>query len=141
MAITFRYRILDHAGTSKKPVVKVTLQGRNQTPVEVLGLLDSGADISVIPRGLAEFLALRLGAPTSSKGIGGEIRVRDARLNVQVRANRGHEVHQMVDVPCQVADDDGVPIIIGRRGFFDKFTVTIDERKGSIRLKRNNERS
>ena len=139
MAITFRYRTLDGANETKKPVVKLTLKGRSGTPIEVLGLLDSGAYVSVIPRGLADFLNLKRGSPTHSKGIGGEISVRDSHVNIQVRASRGHERHNLVCVPVQVASDDNVPIIVGRSGFFDKFTITFDEKRHSIRLKRNND--
>jgi len=140
MAITFRYRTLDGANATKKPVVKLTMKGRNRIPIEVLGLLDSGADVSVIPRGLADFLNLKMGSATQSKGIGGEISVTDSHVDLQVRGSRSHETHNLVGVPVQVASDDSVPIIVGRSGFFDKFTITFDEKRNKIRLKRNNER-
>ena len=140
MAITFRYKTLDGANETKKPVAKVTMKGRNGTPIEVLGLLDSGADVSVIPRGLADFLNLKMGQSSTSKGIGGQISVTDSHVDMQVRGSRSHELHNLGGVPVQVASDDSVPIIIGRSGFFNKFTITFDELNSKIRLKRNNER-
>jgi hypothetical protein len=44
-------------------------------PIRVYALIDSGADLSVIPKALAEFLDLDLsGKEETSFGIGGEIK-------------------------------------------------------------------
>jgi len=43
------------------------------------------------------------------------------------------------NVPVQVAENDLIPIIIGRAGFFDKFEITIDEKRQRVKLKKKNE--
>lgn len=134
--IKFNYKILPDKFTNgtKKPIVRVTLRGNNQTPLEVIGLLDSGADVSVIPKGLADYLNLKLGPKDISKGIGGEISIQNSSFQITVQQK--HEIYHFENVPVQVAEDDTMPIIIGRKGFFDKFIVIIDEAKEVVRLKR-----
>jgi len=137
MAISFKYSVLPDGFTNdtKKPIVKITLHGRNQTPITIIGLLDSGADISLIPKGLAEFLNFKIGKETTSKGINGDIKVRNSSVDMVIE--RPHEKHTLQNVPIQVAKDDNYPIIIGRAGFFNKFEILIDEENQKVKLKKN----
>jgi len=140
MSLNFKYKIVegDYSNDLKKPTIKITLQGNNATPIDVIALLDSGADVSVIPKGLADYLNLELGDKTTSKGIGGEISVWNSLMNVEV--GKPHENYLLKNIKVQVAEDDNMPIILGRAGFFNKFVITIDEEKQKVQLKRNNER-
>jgi len=139
MTLSFKYGILPDKFTNdtKKPVIKITLHGRNQMPIDVIALVDSGADVSLIPKGLADYLNLRKGKKEISKGIGGEIGIWNSSINITVRG--GHERHLLKNIPIQIAEDDNFPIIIGRSGFFEKFKVTIDEKNKRLNLKRNQE--
>ena len=136
MVISFKYKVLpdEFSNGAKKPIIKITLKGNNQIPIDVIGLLDSGADVSVIPKGLAEFLNLKFGNKEISKGIGGEINVWNSHFNIIVQQN--HETYKFKNVPVQISEDDTMPIIIGRHGFFDKFEIRIDEARESVKLKR-----
>ena len=51
MTISFKYKINSYKkGTKvKTPSIPITFFGNNSTPIEVICLLDSGADVSVIP--------------------------------------------------------------------------------------------
>ena len=133
MSLNFKYKILegDYSNDLKKPTIKITLQGNNVTPIDVMALLDSGADVSVIPKGLADYLNLELKDKTTSKGIGGEIVVWTSSMNIEVGELR--EKHILRNIPVQVAEDDGMPIILGRAGFFKEFIITINERKQKIK--------
>jgi len=135
MAIKFKYRILSEKICSqrKKPNIKVTLRGRSRMPIAVHGLLDSGADITVIPKGLAEFLDLKFGKKDVSRGIGGKIIVWKSYVTMMVR--NAHEKYTLRNVPVQITDTDSIPLIIGRAGFFEKFEIIIDEAKEVIKLK------
>ena len=139
MAIVFKYDVLpdEFTNDTKKPIVKLTLFGNNQMPIDVIALLDSGADVSVIPKGLAEYLNLKLGHKDISKGIGGEIAIWNSSLNVGIR--RRHEDYIFNNIPVQVAEDDSIPIILGRAGFFNKFIISVDEKNQRVRLKRLND--
>lgn len=139
MTIIFKYNVLPDtfSNDTKKPTIKITLYGRTKTPIDVIALLDSGADVSIIPKGLAEYLNLNLKDKDISKGIGGEITIWNTLVNIRVQ--RGHENYLFKNIPIQVAEDDTIPIILGRSGFFEKFKITIDEKNHKVRLKRNND--
>ena len=136
MAITFKYKVLpdEFTNDTKKPIVRITLKGENQIPINVIGLLDSGADVSVIPKGLADFLNLRLKDKENAKGIGGEVPVWNSRFQIMIQ--KDHERYKFDNVPVQVAENDKMPIIIGRAGFFNKFEIRIDEKNEKVILKR-----
>jgi predicted aspartyl protease len=140
MGIVFHYQILPDTYTNKikKPVVRLSLKGNTPTTVNVVALLDSGADVSVIPRGLADFLNLKLHDKNEAKGIGGTISIWNSEVNIKV--TNGHENYNF-KIPIQVSEDDSVPIIMGRSGFFDKFKIIIDESSERVELKRLTQRT
>ena len=139
MTLVFKYNVLpdEFTNDTKKPIVKLTLHGNNQTPIDVIALLDSGADVSVIPKGLAEYLELKFGKKDISKGIGGEISIWNSSMNVGIKGI--HENYTFRNIPVQIAENDKIPIILGRAGFFQKFMITIDEKKKRVKLKRVND--
>lgn len=86
MTLTFRYKTVKRPdGTEvKTPSIPIILSGKEK--IETLGLLDSGADISAIPKDLAEVLGLDLsGKPTTAFGIGGKVDALNTKIN---RINR-----------------------------------------------------
>lgn len=119
----------------RTPTIPITLKGESSFPVEVMALLDSGADISVIPKGLADVLNLKLSEEVqSSFGIGGEIKVKNSNMTVIIKKN--HENYNFT-VPVQIIlNGEDPPIILGRKGFFDKFIISFDEEKQKVQLKR-----
>jgi len=137
MTITFKYKVLpdDYTNDTKKPIVRITLQGKNAIPIDVIALLDSGADISVIPKGLAEYLNLTFGKKDTSKGIGGEITIWNSSFDIYIQGTRD-EKYSFKKVPVQIAENDTFPIILGRTGFFNKFVILIDEKNQKVKLKR-----
>jgi predicted aspartyl protease len=140
MVLSFNYhRLPNKKGVDNRtPSIPITLNGRIKTKIQVYALIDSGADISVIPKALAEFLDLDLSGETNiSYGIGGEIKVKESKMNITI--NKNHEEYHYT-IPVQIIlTGEEPPIILGRRGFFDKFVITIDERKQKIRLKKIND--
>ncbi len=66
MTLTFRYKSIKRPnGTLVKiPAIPITLIG--ETKFKTVGLIDSGADLSVIPREVAEVLGLKLSGEVTS---------------------------------------------------------------------------
>lgn len=121
----------------RTPTIPVTLKGDSSFSMKVLALVDSGADVSVIPKGLAEVLNLDLSKETQiSYGISGEVKVKNSNMTITVQKNR--EKYTFA-IPVQVILDDSAPIILGRQGFFEKFIITIDEKNKKVQLKRKTE--
>jgi len=138
MTLSFNYhRLPNKKGVDiRTPSIPVVLKGESKTQIKVYALIDSGADISVIPKSLAEFLNLDLSGETDiSYGIGGEIKVKKTRM--QITIEKVHEEEYSYNIPVQVIlSGEEPPIILGRKGFFDNFVVTIDETNKKIRLKK-----
>lgn len=138
MVLSFNYHRLPNkkGSDTRTPTIPVILKGKSKTPIEVYALIDSGADISVIPKALAEVLDLDLsGKEEKSFGIGGQINVKNTKMKITIQKHR--EKYDFV-IPVQVVlTGEEPPIILGRNGFFDKFVISINEQKQKIQLKRN----
>ena len=105
--------------------------------IDIMAILDSGADISVLPMEVGEQLGLDLAKNRSPcSGIGGEVDT--AENHVRVRISQGHENYTF-EIPVKVVLDPkaSIPVLIGRDGFFEKFEITFDEERERISLKRN----
>lgn len=115
-------------------------------PVNIIGpddsldidaLIDSGADMSVLPLEMAEQLSLNLARSVNPcRGIGGE--TNSAEDTVRVRLTDGREVHDFempVKIPLDARWD--IPPLLGRQGFFTEFAITFNERRNLITLERS----
>ncbi len=102
----------------------------------VYALIDSGADISVIPKDLAEVLDLDLsGEKEISYGIGGKIEVKTTKMEILLK--KGRDEYRFV-IPVQVVlTGEEPPIILGRKVFFEKFIISFDEARKKIKIKSN----
>ena len=127
MTISFRYKSVKRPdGTLvKTPSIPVTLAGKES--FDTIALLDSGADISAIPKSIAELLGLNLDTRiTSAYGIGGRVKSVESSVNVIVQ--KGHERYSF-NLPVKVVlDEYDFPILLGRLGFFDKFVILLTKK-------------
>jgi len=141
MTLSFNYHKLPNKkGVDiRTPSIPVNLKGRAKMGIDVYALVDSGADVSIIPKALAEVLNLDLSGKTStSHGIAGELKVKESKMRVMLKKRLHGQIHSY-KIPVQVIlTGEEPPIILGRRGFFDKFIITIDEAKQKIRFKKIN---
>ena len=135
MAIIFKYKSVKRPdGTLvKTPSIPVVLQGK--TTFKTIALLDSGADISAMPKEVAEILGLDLsGERSPAFGIGGETEA--VETTVSARITKGHEDYKF-KLPVKVIFDDyNFPMLLGRAGFFDKFIITFNQQQEKVVLKR-----
>ena len=140
LTITLDYKLVKRPAPLepiKGPYAKVVLTGPKER-LNVIALVDSGADTCAIPRGIAEILGLKLGEKAEPViGLGGEIAAYQARLDIVVEGT--HEKHVLDNIPVNVlatkAGDD-FPVILGREGFFEAFEITFKERAQKIILKK-----
>ena len=97
-------------------------------------LLDSGADVSAIPKHMAELLNLNLNhAKEDAFGIGGKVPAIPTHMNVEI--NKNHEKYSF-KIPVKVIlGDYDFPPLIGREEFFDKFDITFKQNEKKIILK------
>lgn len=137
MTLTFNYkRVRRPNGIEvKSPMVPVILSGKG-IKYQFMALLDSGADISVIPKDVAELLGLDLsGKREETRGLGSLLPAVSSTISIQIE--KGHE-HYEFEIPVKVIlenNDMEIPVILGRTGFFSKFIITFDQKEEKVMLK------
>jgi len=135
----FKYKRIDRPApfpTIHAPAIPVTIAGKKDS-VDVVGLIDSGADFSVIPREMAEIIGADLSnKPEEIGGIGGNTKAIETKIKMTI--TKGHEAYTQT-ISAYVVEDlqDSFPILIGRSGFFPKFKITFAEKTKKILLKRD----
>jgi len=121
-------------GQILKPIIPLTIIGSRQK-VKVFAILDSGADISIIPYSVGEIIGLELDMSTRSEiqGIGeGSV--------PYVLSEVGFQIGD-VEIPARIgwALIEEVPFILGRLDIFQKLAVEFREFENKILLKKPNE--
>mgnify|MGYP001592534256 FL=1 len=113
----------------KSPSIPVILSGKGNK-YQFIALLDSGADLSVIPREVAELLGLDLNKKEEeARGIGGIVPAIQTNMNIEL--GKPHEMYSF-NIPVKVilSDvDEEIPVLLGRAGFFDKFVISFDQKE------------
>ena len=117
----------------KTPSIPIILKWKEQ--FETIALIDSGADISAIPKAIAEILGCDLsGKIGQAYGIGGKVESVETKVNLTIK-----KVHESYDfqIPVKVIlGPYDFPILLGRSGFFEKFVVSFDQMQERVLLKR-----
>ncbi len=136
MTISFNYKSVKRPdGTLVRiPSIPVTFFGKEN--FDSIALVDSGADISIIPKDIAEILGLKIDEKKIDKvyGIGGTVRAIESNVNINIQ--KGHENYNF-NLPIKVVlDNYDFPIILGRIGFFDKFIISFNQKREKILLKK-----
>lgn len=141
MAITFKYKLIERPEPLKpirSPSVPITLAGPKDS-IDVVALVDSGADTSAIPRGIAEILGLDLsGERENIIGIGGKSPA--VKTLARITIQRGHERYSFPLKVYVLLEAEDFPILVGRQGFFENFDVTFRENDKKLILKKNDGR-
>ena len=137
MAIIQRYSNIPQAdGTLRHaPFMPVLIRNAYGKLIEVIGLLDSGADCTVMPRDLADLLGMTEESKTHmTRGIGGIVPVKKIKFQCEIRGK--HEKHTM-HIPALVLQEKAdIPLLLGRSGFFDNFHITFKQDRKKIILKK-----
>ena len=139
MVMSFRYKAIKRPDgrTIKTPSIPINLIGNSGIKIEAMALIDSGADLSIIPQDIAELLNLNLKeGKDKSRGIGGEVEVINTTMQINVK--KVHEDY-MLRIPVQVIlGDNKIPILLGREGFYNEFEITLYQSEERISLKKLN---
>ena len=113
-----------------RPIIPVSVHYKDKK-IHYEALIDSGADFTILPLGLAEILNID---SSNSKEIlftgvdGGIIKGIIAKVDIEI-GGFSHKTHIVF------AEISGTIGILGQTGFFDKFIVKFDLIKEEIELK------
>jgi predicted aspartyl protease len=137
MSIIFRYVNVRRQDETLKhaPFITVLVRGEENKNLEIVALLDSGADSTVIPKDLADVLGLKEEEETETGGIGGNVKVKKTKLQLTVVGNREKYSLTIPALILQETNSD-MPLLLRRNGFFDFFHITFKQNEEKIILKK-----
>lgn len=135
MNLSFRYKkVTDYI---QRPIIPLQFNLKDGTPVTVAGLLDSGSDVILIPKDIAESLGLDIGRkPYEIDGVGGKVKV--AKSRIRVRLDDGKRIYRIphpLEVSVQLSGSVFDDILIGRVPFFEEFIVEFNEGAKRVKLR------
>ncbi len=137
MTLTYKYKLIENrpiAEKTKTPLIPITIKGK--IAIDTTAIPDSGADITAIPKSLAEAIGLDLSAKQEPCiGIGGSVKSIPSKMRIKL--GNAHENYSFMIPVKVILDKYEFPVLLGREGFFDEFIVTFDENKQKVQLKRN----
>ena len=131
--LSFPY-IEDHGFYRPKVPVILSASG---IKTKVLGLLDSGSDYVLIPKGVAEAVGISVkGREEESDGIGGRITCRSGIATITVRKGKVSKTIRNMRVRVPVSgESDFDEILLGRIPFFKFFKIEFNENARRVVLK------
>lgn len=139
MALKYKYKTIERPGLPdiKSPSIPIRLVAESGgISFDTLALLDSGADLSVVTKDIAEALNLNLDVKeTTSIGIGGKVKSKETTMGIRV--GHGSETYTFRIPVMVVFDHIDFSVLLGRKGFFEKFKIEFDQRNLKVFLKRN----
>ncbi len=129
MEFPFDKKLSKRFGEVLEPTIPVTVVGPKQD-IEVLMLIDSGADISLLPASIAELIGLQLDMKNQREVYGlGEGGVPYVLSPVTLRIR---DVETSVRVAWALAED--VPFVLGRLDVFRRFAIEFREFENRVVL-------
>jgi len=92
--------------------------------MKFVAIIDSGSDFSYIPQWVAEALGIEIkGRESEVTTVNGKMKVIEDFVKIAIRHDKNIESFIIpVDVPVEKEHTD--EIILGRKGFFDRFDIT-----------------
>ena len=139
----------DEENAIKRPRIEIAMR-KSQDPIDpstnpefrTFGLVDSGADISFIPRSISEILRLDLDDATikTTGSASGEFETYRTSMYLEIIYEKQRVGVGVIDVAVsktdRLAKDLEKQILIGRRGLFDRYKITFNEADKTISLTR-----
>jgi len=114
----------------RRPKIPVTLSGPRGV-LRFLTLIDSGTDVTILPKAVADFIGLTEGPSSEFLGLGEQpvtctTRHVDITIHGRRTQEKQHVHHRPVLVPTTAHDDEPV---LGCEGFFDRFDISFLHRR------------
>jgi len=117
------------------PLIKIRFHYKDKKTPIIEALLDSGGDFIVIPLPIAKFLGARLRKTKEVSTAGGIAPVSKTKLDIGIIKD-GKEDILYRGLEVFVMDNEDLPVLIGRKPFFEDFEITFKKHKKKLVLKR-----
>lgn len=129
MTFTKPWVAFPHDPDTKVPVLDVFLRTAEGARTPELFVVDSGADVSMATRYLCEAIGLRWDAGTEVE-LRGIVPREECRVVARLHPVEIYvrDADRRLTIPICFADSDDAPLLLGREGFFDAFTISFDKK-------------
>lgn len=135
MTLSYKFKKfkLEDGTYVKRPVVNIVLKNEDKF-LEFWAILDSGSDLTTIPKAVAEYLGLKIKdmeiEMIGYKGIG---KVKESRVTIVFKGKVQRQVEMLSNVPVAVMQDsEEEDVIIGTNGIFEHFKIIFNDTKNII---------
>lgn len=109
------------------PIVPLVISSKTKSSPQTEGLLDSGSDGIVIPRGFADYLGLELRRTDRPMMVANGRSIERLTSMASLAVGRGGRFCDPIEVEVNVPAEGEPPILIGREPIFRLFTITFVE--------------
>jgi hypothetical protein len=134
MTMKFKYKSITAPNGFIKPRPVIPIQFIGSSDVwDTFALIDSGADVSVMSKDMAEAIGVSLdGERTIANGVTGPGEFISGRVSIHLE--KGHEDYKLT-IPIYITlKSYELPPLLGRAGLFDKFIITFKEHEKRIEM-------
>lgn len=134
----FPYVSADNLPSSLMPRLPLTLI-RDRNAVEVVGLLDTGAAVNVLPYGIGSALGAVWEEQTTTVPLVGSLGQLEARALVVMASHPQITFNEPIRLVFAWVRSDNVPVIFGQMNFFLEFDVCFyrSQSQLDVRLRNN----
>lgn len=109
------------------PIVPLVISSETKSSPQTEGLLDSGSDGIVIPRGLADYLGLELRRTDRPMMVANGKSIERLISTASLTIGRGGRFCDPIEAEVNVPAEGNPPILVGREPVFRLFTITFVE--------------
>src|SRR5262245_15808729 len=118
----FPYTAADNTPASMMPRLPLTLSLGNRS-IEVLGLLDTGSSVNVLPYSIGHRLGAIWGEQTTTVPLIGSLSQSEARALIVFAHHPQLTLHGPIRLVFAWSQSEDAPVIFGQMNFFMEFNV------------------
>ncbi|HLC62471.1 MAG TPA: retropepsin-like aspartic protease [Candidatus Nanoarchaeia archaeon] len=132
MTLSYKFKKfkLENGMYTKRPIVDIILKHEDKY-LEFGAILDSGSDLTTIPKTVADYLGLKTeNAELEMVGYRGMGKVRESRVTIIFKGKAQRQEEILNNVPIAVMQDPfEEDVIIGTFGVFEYFKIVFNDTK------------
>ena len=132
MTLSYKFKKfkLENGTLTKRPIVDIILKNDDKY-LEFGAILDSGSDLTTIPKAAAEYLGLKANEK--------EIEIRQSRVTIVFKGKVQRQEETLHNVPVAIMQDpEEEDVIIGTNGVFEHFKIIFNDTKNITITKLSN---
>ncbi len=132
MTLTYKFKKfrLENGTQTKRPIVDIILRNDDKY-LEFGAILDSGSDLTTIPKAAADYLGLKADTKEIEMvGYKGTGKVRQSRVAIIFKGKVQRQEETLYNVPVAIMQDpEEEDVIIGTNGIFEHFKIIFNDTK------------